>query len=266
MRSITSHDLILMAEGDRLENFNVDFDLNFGDKWYYDALRPISTGASVSNLATTTATEYTNADETQQVTHYSGNHDTSGDGTPLEVFSGRQGAMANFVVSAYMRGVPFLYGGQEVAFAERIPFPWDSVTIGWSQNPDVTTEFKKVLEFRTSSAAVRRGALTDFSNDDIAAFTKTTADEKVAAFVNMRNSRDTYTVPAGVAGSYSDAYTGTSVTLTEGESVALEGFDYQVLTTGDVDVAPPARRFRALWCCLSARHWLKVRRRHSRPP
>lgn len=239
LRSIASHDLILFAEGDRLANFTVGFDLNFGFKWYYDALLPISTGASVKNLRTTTETEYTDADETQQVARYTGNHDTSGDGTPLEVFGGPRGVMANFVVSAYMRGVPFLYGGQEVAFSESIPFPWDSVTIDWSQNPQVTAEFKKVLEFRTKSKAIRRGALTDFSSDDVAAFTKVASNKKVAVFVNLRDHRTEYIVPAAMAGTYSDAYTGTSVTLAEGESLPLEGFAYRALTTAHVKPVPP---------------------------
>ena len=229
----------MFAEGDRLENFNVGFDLNFGDKWYYDAIRPISTGESVSNIQNTTDTEYTNADETQQVVRYTGNHDTSGDGTPLEVFGGRQGVMANFVVSAYMRGVPFLYGGQEVAFEERIPFPWDSVTIDWDQNEDVTAEFKKVLDFRTQSEAIRRGELSNFSNEDVVAFSKVASDEKVAVFANLRFTRDTFTIPAGLAGTYNDAYTGESVTLVEGEALPLEGFEYRALTTADVEGTPP---------------------------
>ena len=147
--------------------------------------------------------------------------------------------MANFVVSAYMRGVPFLYGGQEVAFSESIPFPWDSVTIDWNQNPQVTAEFKKVLEFRTKSKAIRRGVLTDFSSDDVAAFTKVASNKKVAVFVNLRDHRTEYVVPAAMAGTYSDAYTGASVTLAEGESLPLEGFAYRALTTAHVKPVPP---------------------------
>ena len=239
LRTIGSHDLILFAEGDRLTNFNVDFDLNFGDKWYYDAIRPISTGAAVTTIQNTNNIEYTNANNVQQVARYTGNHDTSGDGTPLEIFGGTAGVMANFVVSAYMRGVPFLYGGQEVAFAQRIPFPWDGVDINWNQNSNVTAEFKKVLDFRTASTAIRRGTLDDYSNPNVCAFTKTADEEKVAVLSNLRSGAATYVIPEAMAGTYADAYTGASVTLTAGESLSLEGFEYLALTTDDVTPPPP---------------------------
>lgn len=69
LRGITSHDLLLLAEGDRPENFNVGFDLNFGDKWYYDAIKRINNNneSAANNIETTTNREYEFADETQQV-------------------------------------------------------------------------------------------------------------------------------------------------------------------------------------------------------
>ncbi len=240
LRSIDSRELILFAEGDRLENFDVGFDLNFGDKWYYDAIRPISTGAPASAIGNTSDIEYTNAGAEQQVVRYTGNHDTSADGTPIEVFGGTDGVMANFVVSAYLRGVPFLYGGQEVAFEQRIPFPWDSVKIDWNQNPDVTAEFKQVLDFRTGSTAIRRGDATDLSNDDVVAFSKVADGETVVVLANLRDGEAEYEIPASLAGTYNDAFSGVSVTLLENQTLSLAGFEYQVLFTATGSPSPPA--------------------------
>ncbi len=237
LRSIASRDLLLLAEGDRQENFDVGFDINFGDRWYYEALLPIKNGASVaSTVRSINDYEYARASGNQQVTRYTGNHDTSGDGTPIEVFGGNDGVLANFVLSAYMRGVPFLYGGQEVGFEERIPFPWDAVKIDWNQGADVFARFKQILDFRTRSTAIRRGQLTDYSNNDVSAFTKTTDDERVAVLVNLRSGGATFRVPAEMAGTYSDAYSGASVALAAGETVSLSGFEYRVLTS---DNTPP---------------------------
>ncbi len=237
LRTITSHDLILFAEGDRQENFDADFDINFGDRWYYLSLLPIKNGGSVVNATREiNAYEYARASGSQQVTRYTGNHDTSGDGTPIEVFGGNAGVLANFVVSAYMKGVPFLYGGQEVGFERRIPFPWDQVKIDWDQGADVFAEFKKILEFRTRSTAVRRGQLTDYSNENVSAFTKTTDDERVVVLANLRGGTSGFRVPGDIAGTYSDAYTGASVTLTAGQSISLSSFEYQTLTS---DNTPP---------------------------
>ena len=230
LRGITSHKLLMFAEGDRRENFQVGFDFNFGDQFYYVALKPIHSGTSVSQIQTTTNYEYTYASGSQQVIRYTGNHDTSGDGTPLEIFGGTAGVMANFVVCAYMRGVPFLYGGQEVAFAQRINWPYDQVDIDWSQNANVTAEFTKVLNFRTASTAIRRGAMTNYSDNNICAFTKTNGSEKVVVLVNLRGGNSTYTIPSALAGSYKDAYSGNASSLSSGAQLNMGAYQYIVLT------------------------------------
>ena len=238
LRGISAHKLIMFAEGDRLQNFQSGFDYNFGDKWYYDALKPIHNGTSVAQIQTTTNTEYTYATGSQQVVRYTGNHDTSGDGTPLEIFGSTSGVMANFVVSAYMRGVPFLYGGQEVAFAQRIPWPWDGVDINWTANPSVTSEFTKVLGFRNTSTAIRRGTMTNYSDVNVCAFTKISGAEKVVVLVNLRNNSSSYTVPAALAGNYQDAYNGNAITLTSGAQTTLTAYQYLVLKVQSGTVIP----------------------------
>jgi glycosidase len=50
LRGITSHKILMFAEGDRTTNFNAGFDLNFGDKWYYDAIKAIANGTSVAQI------------------------------------------------------------------------------------------------------------------------------------------------------------------------------------------------------------------------
>jgi Alpha amylase, catalytic domain len=153
LRGITSHKILMFAEGDRLENFNSGFDLNFGDKWYYDAIKPVRNGTSVSQIQTTTNTEYTFANASQQVVRYTANHDTETNETALGVFGGHAGVVANYLVSAYMRGVPFLTSGQEVDFNQTIPWPYTSVKINWGANTGAAADFTKVINFRISSKA-----------------------------------------------------------------------------------------------------------------
>ncbi len=235
LRSIKAHKLLMLAEGERVENFNAGFDLNYGFKFYNNALKPIHAGAPVTTIQTTTDIEYTYANATQQIARYTGNHDTNGsEGTPLEVFGGTAGVMTNFVVAAYMKGVPFIYGGQEVAFAQRIPFPWDGVDIDWSQNANVTEEFKNVIGFRNSSTAIRRGVMANYSDLNICAFTKIAGTEKVLVFSNLRGTASNYVMPAALAGTYQDAFTGATVTLTAGATLALKGFEYRTLTTMNI--------------------------------
>jgi gliding motility-associated-like protein len=236
LRGITTHNLIMLAEGDRQANYQAGFDYDFGDDFYYDALTQIVSGASVSTIQTTTNTEYTDATGSQQMARYTSNHDIETTTTAIQEFGGHNGVIANYLVCAYMRGVPFLTSGQEVDFNQTIPWPYTTVKINWSANLGASADFKKVNNYRTSSEAVRRGVMANFSDNNTCAFTKTsqTTSEKVVVMVNMRNSAQNYVIPAAIAGNYKDAYTGASVTLTSGATQSLTAFQYIVLTNQNV--------------------------------
>jgi len=236
LRGITSHNLLMLAEGDRLQNFQAGFDMNFGDKWFYDALKNVAGGGPVSTrFQTTNDMEYTYATGSQQEVRWTANHDSenNSDTAPFTVFKSNAGVVANFLVSGYMKGVPFLTSGQEVAFNQVIPWPYTSVKINWS-NTAATPEFAKILNFRNSSAAIRRGTMTPYASDDICAFTKTLGTEKVIVMTNLRNASKTFVIPAALAGTYKDAYTGATVTLVSGATQSFNAFQYIVLTNTNV--------------------------------
>jgi uncharacterized protein YjdB len=239
LRGITTHKLLMFAEGDRLENFQTGFDMNFGDKWYYDAISKIATqGLTVAQIQTTTNTEYTDATGSQQMVRYTSNHDVESNTTAFSVFQNHAGVVVNFLVSAYMRGVPFLTSGQEVDFNQTIPWPYTTVKINWAANPGAAADFTKVLNFRTASAAIRRGTMSNYSDANVCAFTKVNGTEKVVVMANLRNSTSNYVIPSALAGNYKDAYTGTSVTVTSGATQSLTAFQYIVLTNANVATVP----------------------------
>jgi glycosidase len=234
LRGITSHKLLMLAEGDRAENFQAGFDMNFGDKWFWDALRPVASGTSVAQLQTTTDTEYALANSTQQVARYTTNHDIVGRNDipilPFQLFTNHNGVIANFLVSAYMRGVPFLMSGQEVDFSSYVAYPWYNPKINWAANTGAAADFTNVLNFRTQSTAIRRGALANYSNTNVCAFTKISGSEKVCVIVNLRNSSQTFTIPSAMAGTYRNPYNNSSVTLTSGTTQTLAAYQYIVVT------------------------------------
>jgi glycosidase len=236
LRGITSHKLLMLAEGDRPENFQAGFDMNFGDKWFWDALRPVTTGTSVSQFQTTTNTEYALANSTQQVARYTTNHDVVGRNDipilPFQLFQNHNGVVANFLVCAYMRGVPFLMSGQEVDFSSYVAYPWYNPKINWGANTGAAADFTKILNFRTASTAIRRGTMTNYSNNDVCAFTKINGSDKVVVMVNMRNNSASFVIPSAMAGSYTDAYTNAAVTLTAGATQSLTNYQYRVLKSG----------------------------------
>lgn len=229
LRNISTHKLLLMAEGNRSTNFSAGFDYNFGFSFYGQLKNIYSSNASVTTIDNLNNTEYTNATNGQQIVRYTSNHDVnSSDGTPLDLFGGRKGSMAAFVVIAYMKSVPMIYNGQEVGTPFRITFPFTTTKIDWSLNPDITAEYKAILAFRNSSTAIRRGVLTSYSNADICAFTKEVTGEKVLVISNLRNSTINYILPAALVNtSWTDVMNGGSVSLTT--QVSLQPYSYLVL-------------------------------------
>ena len=218
-----------MAEGTHSENFTAGFDYNFGFGFYAGLKSMYNSNASAQLIDALNVSEYAGAVGDQQVVRYITNHDVNGsDGTPLELFTGKKGSLAAFIPAAYMKGVPMIYNGQEVGFQTRITFPFTSVKIDWTINPDVTADYKKLLAFRNSSTALRQGSLTSYSNADVCAFTKELAGQKILVLVNLRNAVISYPVPMAIANTtWADALNGGSVTV--GTQVSLQPFGYYVL-------------------------------------
>jgi len=197
---------------------------------YYGNIKNVYGNKSATLINDVNKSEYTNAKEGSQVVRYLTNHDVnSSDGTPLDLFGGKKGSEAAFVITAYMKGVPMIYNGQEVGTPYRITFPFTSTKINWTLNPDVTAAYKKIIAFRNSSAAIRGGQLFSYSSDDVVAFTKELDKEKVFVIVNVRNKAVDYTLPAALANSsWTDAMNSSKVTFTG--KVTLQPYAYMVLT------------------------------------
>jgi glycosidase len=230
LRSISTHTLLLLAEGTRTANYSAGFDYNFGMYFYWSGIKPVylSNGA-VTAMEKSDSVEYAGASGTQQIVRYLTNHDVNGsEGTPLELFNGIPGSMAAFVVVAYMKGVPFIYNGQEVAFPTRIVFPFTSTTIDWTLNQAVALDYGKMIAFHNSSNAVRRGQFTSYCTNDVCAFTKIFGPETVLVISNLRNAAMQFPLPAALSGkTWKNVMTGASETV--GSPVSLSAYAYKIL-------------------------------------
>ncbi|MBE0650774.1 MAG: alpha-glucosidase C-terminal domain-containing protein [Bacteroidales bacterium] len=225
-----AHRYILLAEGTRPANYASGFDYNFGFNFYGTLKSIYANDKSVQLIDNLNISEYQGAvSDTNQIVRYLTNHDVnSSDGTPLDLFGGKSGSMAAFVVVAYMKGVPFIYNGQEVATPFRLTFPFTSTKIDWSINPDVTAEYKKVIGFRDKNETVRRGKLTSYDTFDVCAFTKTLNADTVFVIDNLRNNTVNFTVPGALSNSsWNDVFSGSTVSL--GNQVTLQPYSYMVL-------------------------------------
>jgi glycosidase len=226
LRNITTHKLLLMAEGNRTANYTAGFDYNFGFSFYGQLKSVFNNNQPATNIDNLNASEYVNATGTQLVVRYTTNHDVnSSDGTPLDLFGGINGSLAAFVVAAYMKSVPMVYNGQEVGLPYRLTFPFTSTKINWTNNYQIASEYKKILALRASSVALRRGTLTSYSNANVCAFTKEATGEKVVVLANLRNSTTNYTLPNALANTtWTNAMTNTTINFTT--QVSLPAYSY----------------------------------------
>lgn len=229
LRNIKIHKLLLLAEGRKPENYTIGFDYNFGFSFFGKLKDIYEKDSSALIIDRLNSSDYINANEKQLMVRYTTNHDVnSSDGIPEDLFGGRKGAMTAFVIAAYMKSVPMVYTGQEVGTPYKIPFPFTSAKIDWSLNPDVTKEYKAILNFRNKSKALRRGLLTSYSTKDVCAFTKKAKKEKVFVLCNVRNTVIDYALPIALINTkWTNAMTGEKVSLTS--QVTLQPNSYLIL-------------------------------------
>jgi glycosidase len=231
LKNISSHKLLMLAEGARADHFRAGFNMTYGFAYYADLSGKVfGNGSSVTTLQNDNVSEFASANiPGSQVVRYITNHDVyNNEGSPISVYGGKAGSLAAFVATAYMKGVPMIYTGQEVGTTRGMDFFYHT-PVNWTLNPDMTAAYKQILNFRKGSDALKNGNLSSFSSDDVAAFMKSTDKEKVLVLDNLRGNAVTYMLPATVATSgWKNAFTGAAVTLSS--TVYLRPYQYMVLT------------------------------------
>ncbi len=223
--------LILLAEGARNDHFTAGFQMNYAWDFYNKLKGVFNQGQSAAGLFTVDENEYKNIPQGKHKLRFTTNHDESAwDKTPVVLFNGKQGALAASVIAICVRGIPLLYGSQEVGVSNPVPF-FQHTTIDWSQNPDMLAEYKKILSFYHSSETVRWDSATElktFADKDILAFQRTRQQESVIVLVNTRNRNIVYAVPAElVSTSWKDAFNDAQVILPA--SFEFQPYQYRVL-------------------------------------
>ncbi|WP_140487230.1 alpha-amylase family glycosyl hydrolase [Flavobacterium sp. GSA192] len=230
LRNIKKDQKILMlAEGTKVNHFDAGFDYTFGFNFFSTLEQLFKDGKPATTIQDSNATEYaTNYNEQNRIVRYTSNHDVNWiEGTPLELFGGKKGSVATFVVAAYMKSVPMIYNGQEVGYAQRINY-FSNTPIDWSTaDSEMLAEYKKIIAFRNTSNAIKKGTYTGYSNNAISAFTMVKDAEKVFILSNLTNATTKYLVTNTLKGTWKDAFTAATVIV--GSEITLAPFQYLVL-------------------------------------
>lgn len=229
LRAIPDRKLIMFAEGSSKELFNAGFDLIFGWNFYSKLKEVYDNGASVNNIVSAHNTDYNDVPTGKHILRWISNHDDNAwDDTAVNIFNGQDGALAAFVVTSYLGGVPLIYNGQEVGFNAKLQFFQNSSSkITWDANPHVFEQYKKLNTFRQRSAAIKTGTLETFHSSDVMAFTRKSGNEEVVVIVNLRNTLKDFALPASIANSdWTSVLTNESVTLPG--NLSLQAYEYVI--------------------------------------
>ncbi|KRD11192.1 alpha-amylase [Flavobacterium sp. Root901] len=224
-----TQNILMLAEGSRTNHFAAGFDYTFGFNFFSTLEKLFKDSKPATTIQDSNATEYANNyNPENRVVRYTSNHDVNlSEGTPLELFGGKKGSIAAFVVAAYLKSVPMIYNGQEIGYAQRINY-FSRTPIDWSTaDNEMLAEYKKIIAFRKTSNAVKKGAFTGYSSDAVSAFTMEKDSEKVFVLSNLTGSTVKHLVPSSLKGNWKDALTGTAVNV--GTDITLQPFQYLIL-------------------------------------
>ena len=225
LSAIPGRRLIAFAEGARIDHFAAGFELNFGWAWY-DELKRVFAGQPATRLTTTHNNQYAQIPEGKHQLRFTTNHDESAwDQTPMVIFNGRQGAMAAFVVTTFMGGVPLIYSSQETGRVENLPF-FSNVPINWNANPGIQNEYRQIMQAYNSSQAAKQQDITSYSSTDLVCFSKSSMQEQLLVITNVRNFTRSFPVPEEFSNTtWTNSLTGETITL----DAPLELSPYQYL-------------------------------------
>jgi glycosidase len=229
IRGIKKQNMLMLAEGSKNSHFTAGFDYTFGFNFFSTLEKVFKEGKSATTIQDSNAIEYaSNYNEQNRIVRYTSNHDVNWtEGTPLQLFGGKKGSVATFVVAAYMKSIPMIYNAQEIGYAQKIDY-FSRTPIDWSTaDAEMLAEYKKIIAFRNTSNAVKKGTYKGYSNEAVSAFTMEQDKEKVLVLSNLTNGTAKYLVAPGLKGTWKDAFTGATVNV--GAEVSLSAYQYLIL-------------------------------------
>jgi glycosidase len=230
LRSMPNRKVIMFAESDKKDLFSAGFDMIFGWNFYGKLKDVYNKNNSVNDVVLANSADYVDVPSGSHILRWTSNHDDDAwEDTPIVFFKGNEGATTAFAVTSYMGGVPLLYNGQEVGCPIKLGFFTNSTTkINWSINPQIRNEYKKLMAFRNTSNAVKRGTITPFHTADVLAFKRSYNSEEVLVIANLRSTQQTYPIPTGLTNTtWKNAFSGQTVSLSN--SLVLTPYSYLIL-------------------------------------
>lgn len=228
LKNMPNRNLLLLAEGSRADHYTSGFQMTYSWDFYGKLKSIFKSNVAASQLFTTSNAEYAVVPNGGQKLRFTTNHDeTAWDAPPTQIFGGQKGSVAAFVATAFLKGVPLIYTGQEVGVNVQMPF-FSRYPINWSINANLFQEYKKLMAIYTASETARTGTTVTYTNNDILGFKKSKNGVEMTFLINTRNAAVTYTLPNDLQNTtWTNAMTNTALQL--GTDVTLQPYEYLIL-------------------------------------
>jgi glycosidase len=227
----TEKEVFMLAEAAEPEMHSVGFDLSYAWPFYGALKRVWEEGEPVHRLITQVDTTLDNIPGAGRRLRFTTNHDeTMWDATPVQLFGGREGSKAAFVLAASMPGTPLVYNGQELGIRDTVSFfaaqPYD-----WTPAETLVPFYTSYLNVWRNSPALRTGTFEPLTPEAEAAvlFARSAAEETLLVAVNVRDTTTTVDIP--------DAYStqtlvGTLSEAAPSDPLELGPYEYRILRVG----------------------------------
>jgi hypothetical protein len=219
-------DILMLGESGNATFFDSGFDLLYA--WSYaDALPKVFKGTStVSSLYSVVRSDLSGLGAGKNRMRYIINHDTASENAPASLYGSADGALAAFVLSAFLPGVPMIYSSQEVAYAQKINF-FNYVLMDWNANAAVTAAYTRIMKAYSETEKYRGSAPQLIESGQVATVLYKAGTRRLLVLVNTGSSDVTAKVPMETVGlNFKDMISGMTTSLPS--TLSLGGYGYKI--------------------------------------
>lgn len=228
LKAMPGRNLILLAESGKTESLNAGFQLNYSWDFKTKLQDIFSNGTPATSLISVHNGEMNQLPSGTTKLRYITNHDIyAWENPPSKQFVNSDGALAAFVVTAFMGGVPLIYSGQEIGYPSTISF-FNLNPVNWNSSQVIFNQYKKIMQARKENSQFIPATLKTYFNKDVVVFSHSLDNSELLVFVNVRNVVTSFTLPDELKNtSWIDALNSSDIQLNE--SINMTPFEFIIL-------------------------------------
>ena len=219
-------DILMLGESGESKYYNCGFNLLYA--WSYAGNLPnvFKGSVTVSKLYDIVRSDLNGLKEGQNRMRYSINHDTASENAPATQYGGADGALAAFVLSAFLPGVPMIYSSQEIGYSQKLNF-FNYAVMDWNSNATYSDAYKRIMKAYTDTEKYRGSAPQLIENGKVATVLYKAGTRRLLVLVNTSSSEVTVKAPMEAVGAgFKDLVSGMALSLPS--TLTLGGYGYKI--------------------------------------